>query len=292
MKRKILNIIILLLLLSGLAVFLYPSISTYISGREAKSYIAGFERISQSIQQPDQTKEDMHERLLSDMQEYNAAIYESGQPGLADPFSYEQPAFDLTQYGMDQNMVGYVTIPRMEIELPIFLGASTDNLAKGAANLGQTSLPVGGINTNTVLAAHRGYRGSAMFRDIESLEIGDKIYITNFWETLAYEVVETKVILPSDISEILIQQDRDLISLITCHPYTKNYQRYIVYAERTTIDNDEQTPTTGLGLNHLLKFNEMSSSQQLILVERWLPLAIILLLLVIAIVRFILKRFK
>ena len=71
-----------------------------------------------------------------------------------------------------------------------------------------------------------------MFRDIENLTIGDVVKITNMWDELIYKVVETKIISPDEVSEVLIQEGRDLITLITCHPYTKNYQRYVVYCER------------------------------------------------------------
>lgn len=120
----------------------------------------------------------------------------------------------------------------MKVELPILLGANDENLEKGAAHLTETSYPIGGQNTNCVLAAHRGYNRAAMFRDIEKLEIGDEIHILNFRETLTYRVAELRVISPTDVEELLIQEGRDLVTLVTCHPYRYNYQRYVVYCER------------------------------------------------------------
>lgn len=98
----------------------------------------------------------------------------------------------------------------------------------------ETSYPIGGENTNCVLAAHRGSSRAAMFRDIELLEPGDRIYIENFREPLTYQVVETRVISPTDVQELLIQAGRDLVTLLTCHPYGHNYQRYVVFCERVT----------------------------------------------------------
>ena len=120
----------------------------------------------------------------------------------------------------------------MEVELPILLGANTENMKEGAVHLTETSYPVGGENTNCVLAAHRGSSRAAMFRDIEILEIGDEIIIRNFRETLTYRVAELRVISPTDVQELLIQPGRDLVTLITCHPYRHNDQRYVVYCER------------------------------------------------------------
>lgn len=99
-------------------------------------------------------------------------------------------------------------------------------------HLTETSYPIGGNNTNSVIDAHRGAYKTSNFRDIEKLEIGDKIYIRNFCETLTYRVVELMVIEPTDIDKLLIQENRDLITLITCHPIMYNYSRYVVFCER------------------------------------------------------------
>ena len=97
------------------------------------------------------------------MQKYNITLYESGQIGLADAWSYEQPAFDLDKYGLAADAVAVLHIPVMEQEFPVYLGATKENLAKGVAVLGQTSMPVSGTNTNCVIAGHRGYSGTAFF---------------------------------------------------------------------------------------------------------------------------------
>lgn len=173
------------------------------------------------------------DELYRELQAYNEQIYLEGQSDLQDPFDYESPSFDLTQYGFSQNIIGTLWVPRMDIELSIYLGANSETMAKGAGLLGQTSMPLGGENTNVVLAAHRGWKGIPMFRNIQSLQLGDKIQITTPWETLVYRVCELKIILPGDSDEILIQDGRDLVTLLTCHPYTKNYQRYLVVAERS-----------------------------------------------------------
>ncbi|MCD8130146.1 MAG: class C sortase [Lachnospiraceae bacterium] len=137
-------------------------------------------------------------------------------------------------------MVGYIEIPDMDVLLPLYLRASAENLAAGAAVLSQTSLPIGGISSNCVIAGHRGYAGMAYFREIESLKEGSLIYIVNPWETLVYQVTETRVIDPSDIAAVLIQEGRDLVTLITCHPYLSNgLYRYVVYCERTDGSTDE-----------------------------------------------------
>lgn len=99
--------------------------------------------------------------------------------------------------------------------------------------MSQTSLPIGGENTNCVIAGHRGWNGFPYFRYITDLKQGDRVTIQNPWETLKYEVVETKIIAPNDIEEIHIQEGRELLTLLTCHPYASGgKQRYLVICER------------------------------------------------------------
>lgn len=106
-------------------------------------------------------------------------------------------------------------------------------MSLGAAVLSETSMPIGGENTNCVISGHRGYSGAPYFRDIENLKIGSKVYITNPWDTLMYKVVKIDVINPDDVSSILIQEGKDMITLLTCHPYMSHGKyRYVVYCER------------------------------------------------------------
>lgn len=177
--------------------------------------------------------------LREELSAYNREIYENGQADLRDPFSYEAAGFDLTEYGFSQNVIGVLWIPRIEENLPIYMGANYDNMAKGAALLGETSMPLGETNSNTVIAAHRGWKGIPMFQNIQQIQIGDKIQITTPWDVLIYRVCDLKIISPDDSQEIFIQEGRELVTLLTCHPYTHNYQRYLVFAERS--DEEPQT---------------------------------------------------
>ena len=171
--------------------------------------------------------------LYEAMRQYNAQIYANGQRGLTDAWAYQQASFDLAAYGVEDGAMGVISIPKMDVELPIYLGATYDNMAAGAVHLSQTSLPIGGENTNCVIAAHRGWYGAPYFRYIDLLEVGDEVYITNLWETLTYKVTSIKVIEPNDIDEILIQPGRDMLTLLTCHPYASGGRyRYVVYCDR------------------------------------------------------------
>ena len=236
MRRLLVKIGAWLAILLGLAMMLQPTAADWLT-RQRNSKTAQQFAARTSAEAPLQTDaaaepERAYPELYAAMQAYNEAIFADGQSGLTDAFAYENPPLDLTDYGYDEEVLAMLWIPRLDLELPVYLGASRENMAKGAALLGQTSMPLGGENTNTVLAAHRGYYGAEMLRNVQQIQVGDNIQLTTPWDTLIYRVAELKIIDPADISSVLIQPGRDLLTLSTCHPYTQNYQRYLVIAER------------------------------------------------------------
>lgn len=250
MKRKIFRILGYfltgVLFLTGLLIFICPllagsmtdqavteKVESFYSAKENVSGQDGGEGDGQKTEQQKQNNE-----LYEEMQKYNQSIAKNGQSGLVDAWSYEQSSIDLSGYGLYDAPVGVIRIPKMEEELPVYLGASGSNMSKGAAQLGQTSMPIGGADTNCVIVAHRGYYGSSFFREIERLEVGDEVYIENLWETLSYRVTGITVISPDEIDKVLIQKGKDMVTLVTCHPYPMNYQRYVVYCERI-LENEE-----------------------------------------------------
>ena len=172
--------------------------------------------------------DDLYQFLKSE----NERLYMTGQDDLLDVFSYETADIDLSFYGFDDGCVGFLEAPSIGVLLPIYLGANAENMKKGAVHMTQTSYPIGGNNTNAVIAAHRG--GTCeMLRNIHKIQIGDEIIITNFREQLTYLATEIRIILPTDVNEVKIQEGRDIITLLSCNPLGKNHQRYVLYCERT-----------------------------------------------------------
>jgi len=161
----------------------------------------------------------------------NHMLYLENQENLVDPFMYNHPCFNLQQFGLDSDIVGVIYIPAIELNMPIYLGTSMQNLHNGAAHLLHSSFPVGGNNTNAVIAGHRNTTHARVFRDIEQLEIGDEIQITNFFRTMMYEVVEIKTANPYDVDALAIQSGRDLVTLVTT-AHRRGNGRYVVVAER------------------------------------------------------------
>ena len=125
-----------------------------------------------------------HAELWNAVTAYNQQIWQEKQSGLSDPWAYEQPSFQLDRYGIEDGIFATISIPRLELTLPLYLGATNEHMASGAVHLSQTSLPVGGNNTNCVIAGHRGWKGAKYFRDIVALVPGDEVIVTNLWEEL------------------------------------------------------------------------------------------------------------
>lgn len=241
MGKKLGRILLIILFLMGLAIFSYPYTHDLLVKREMKSTVQIFEnqketRPTTSVANPDSTQPNegrLYPELWNDMVSYNEAIFTQGQSGLSCKLDYQQPSFLLSDYGLKEEIFGVIDIPAMELSMPIYLGASKEHMADGAAHLSQTSLPIGGMNTNCVIAGHRGYSGASYFRYIDRLKLGDTVKITNLWEQLTYRVAEIKIIYPYEVDEILIQPERELLTLLTCHPYASGgKQRYLVICER------------------------------------------------------------
>lgn len=174
-----------------------------------------------------------NQELWDAVNAYNLQIWDDRQSGLTDPWAYQQPSFTLGDFGLEDEIFAVISIPKIELEMPIYLGATADHLSYGAAHLSQTSLPVSGSNTNCVIAGHRGWHNGKYFYNIVSLVPGDEVRITNMWETLTYRVCETKVIESYEVEKIKIQPDRDMVTLLTCYYTGSNHKmRFAAYCER------------------------------------------------------------
>ena len=234
---------LLMLFLAGLFLVLYPSIQGTVveqrMGWEADSFLARLEdgpdkdipTVIVHSTEPEESQ--LYPELWESMTAYNQRIYTDGQSTLSEVRAYQATLFSLTDYGLPDETFGVISIPKLNLEMPLYLGATDENMAKGAAVLSGTSVPIGGNNTNAVIAGHRGWGGAAYFSYITELSVGDEVVITNLWERLRYRVVGTKIIEPHETENILIQPGRDMVTLLTCHPYASGgKQRYLVYCQR------------------------------------------------------------
>ncbi len=246
--KRIATTIFLLLFLLGMGVFLYPYINGYIVDSSMEAQADSFLSFL-SFRQPEDAppevppEDNLHMETLPDieypelwtaMQSYNQTLFQERQSGLTGSDVFSKAAFSLMEYDLDSEVFGVISIPAIDVELPLYLGATDAHMAEGAAQMGQTSLPIGGMDSNCVIAGHRGYNGAAYFRFVDQLQPGDTVTITNLWETLNYVVKETRIIWPYDVDAIRIQPGRDLVTLLTCHPYASGgKQRMLIICERS-----------------------------------------------------------
>lgn len=224
--RKTSLVLAALLTVAGVCVMLWPVFTGHRFQNNAATAVQEF---LANRDEPEQ----LYPELLAVLQEYNRQLYVEKQSGLVDLEACETPGADLTAYGIDDEIIGVLEIPAMELTMPVYLGASDAHLAAGAAVLGNTSAPIGGDSANCVIAGHRGWKGADYFRHIDRLQVGDTVTLTNLWETLTYTVADIQIIQPHEVGKIKIQPSRDLLTLVTCHPYASGgKQRYVVYCER------------------------------------------------------------
>ena len=251
MARRIRQWIGFLIMLAGLGLLAGPFLLGTREEWVQKQAVETFYQEKQAAQSASQDKQPVTEETVPESTEprdlfyekakaYNESLVKNGQDGMRSRADVESFALSALDFGYSENLIGTLEIPRMEIELGLYLGADGENMAKGAAVFGMTSLPLGGDSENTAIAGHRGWRGSPMFRDIQLLQMDDPIYITTPWDTLTYRVCEIRIVTPEDNSWCRIQPGRTLISLMTCHPYGQNYQRYIVFAELSPEDKPSE----------------------------------------------------
>ena len=221
MIRNLMNILGIILIGIGTFVFLSP-VFAYQQQEKADQEIEAFEKEKKIPKE----KDPLYQEAVS----YNQKIYKNGQSGLKDAWSYRTSPIRLKD---GKKRFGYIKIKKMDVKLPLYLGATLENMRKGAAIMGETSLPLGTKNSNCVIAAHRGYQGIPYFREIEKLNVGDKVTIQNPWEKLSYRVEKIKIIKPDDSDQIRIQKGKDMVTLLTCHPYRSHGKfRYVVYCVR------------------------------------------------------------
>ena len=247
MRRKgvLITLLFLWIYLVGMGILLYPAINNYYTSKRMESSVESFYGTESGTDSTEATQAAQetepptpYPELLEMLEAYNRELYEDDQSKLSSLAATEQPGVLFSVSGQTGDVFGVLSIPKLEMEMPLYLGATDKHMADGAAQLGQTSIPIGGENTNAVIAGHRGYNGAPYFRYVPELQVGDSVDITNLWGTLHYKVVETRIIQPNDIDAIKIQPERDLITLLTCHPYASGgRQRFLVICERMEEEN-------------------------------------------------------
>lgn len=216
------------LFLLGLSILIYPHVAQYVNGKLHQLEVEQFKK--ERLALPSKIIEDR----LETAKQCNQSIFEN-EGNFQDPFTeeYEQIYYESCKEVVNEsNQFATIEIPKLQLEIPIYLGATENELSRGIGQVDGSSLPIGGKNTHTVLAGHRGMGTKAMFRNLDRVSVNDSFYIYTLEERLEYRVYDVEVILPHETNRLRIQEGKDLASLITCHPYPYNSHRLVVYGER------------------------------------------------------------
>lgn len=223
MRRHKTVIFLTLGFLVGVCILLYPAFSNYWNSKTQSRAITNYESVLENLKPED------YSTIFENAHSYNKELYKTDYP-LRD---YKQVlGYADTLRVTDNDMIGYLKIDRIGVELPIYHGTSDDVLNRGVGHLEGSSLPVGGENTHCVMSAHRGLPSAKLFTDLDRMEKGDTFQIVVLDQILTYQVDSIKVIEPTDISDLQIIEGGDYCTLFTCTPYGINTHRLLVRGVR------------------------------------------------------------
>lgn len=276
----------ILMILSGAGVFSYPFIGNYLANRNATVAVTEYNKQVDSLEKEeiDALKEAISQRnqLLGSLTEQ----YESVE---AESETESGSYLDLVKIG---SAIGYISIPRIDIELPIYEGTTDYILEHGIGHIIQTSYPIGGKGTHSVLTGHRGLANAELFTNLDKLEKGHHFYLHVLDEVLAYEVDQIKIVLPDEIEDLEQIKDEDLCTLVTCTPLGINSHRMLVRGHRVEYTGEEDDSKTLYQSVHT-----GTAMQRLVQIWPWLTLAAMLimgaeLMLCIAILRHMRERME
>ena len=236
MKRTAIIILAVIVFLAAMGFTVYPIISSKVNEKYASEIQTTYEAVLQEADNSD----------LIEAREKAIAYNESITPGASVEDAYSQEALltatrdyeSLLNIAGD-GIMGYVKIPKIDVQLPIYHGTDNDSLERGIGHLLGSSLPVGGDSTHTILTAHSGMASQKMFSDLPQLEVGDVFYLKVLGETLAYQVDQINTVLPHDTTYLGIEQGEDLATLVTCTPFGINTHRLLVRGERIPYEEAE-----------------------------------------------------
>ena len=225
-----------LMILSGIGVASYPVISNMVAQRHASTAIQNYDETVQSM---DTEKLDAAKEAARRYNQQLGNALDRDAAGEAEDTGTSY--VDLIDVG---ESLGYITIPKIDVNLPIYEGTNDDVLLKGVGHLEGSSYPLGGESTHSVLTGHRGLAEAVLFTDLDKLQEGDKFYLHIMDEVLAYQVDQVKVVLPEETDDLTIVQGQDYCTLVTCTPYAINTHRMRVRGIRVPYNGEEETGDT------------------------------------------------
>lgn len=243
MKQRIFLSLGILLLAASIMIFLYPALSNSVNQFNNNGTIAQYNNSVSSM------SEEMKNKYLSEARKYNENLNNNVSDAFTEDEFNVNPSYEEILNFAD-GQIGTVKIPKINVNLPIYHGTSEEVLSKGAVHSENTSFPIGGQGTHSVISAHTAYPGKVFFDKLTDLAIGDIFYISVLGDTLTYEVCEINTVEPSDTSKLKIVDGKDYVTLVTCTPYSVNTHRLLVRGKRIqTVSSGISVPDSAENLN-------------------------------------------
>ena len=230
MRKHASTIILILILVVGLSLMLYPSFSNWWNEAHQSRAIAAY---SQEVSKLDENR---YDELWQQAWEYNRSLVGRENAYLLDDSQKAEYERLLDVSGM--GIMGYIEIPSLKVSLPIYHGTEESVLQVAVGHLEWTSLPVGGESTHCVLSGHRGLPSAKLFTDLDRLVVGDRFRLGVLDQVLTYEVDQILIVEPQDTEALLIEEGKDLCTLVTCTPYGINTHRLLVRGHRVETEID------------------------------------------------------
>ena len=233
MKKKTgspITLLLILILLAGVSLLLYPTVSDYWNSFHQSRAIASY------AEQVANIDDAQYEELWDAARDYNQSLLHRPNDFV---LSDEQQEIYKSLLDIGGNgMMGYIEIPMIDVMLPIYHGTKESVLQIAVGHLDWTSLPVGGAGSHCVLSGHRGLPSARLFTDLDKLKVGDVFMLHVLNEILTYEIDQILIVEPQDTDPLLIEPGKDLCTLITCTPYGINSHRMLVRGHR--IESQEE----------------------------------------------------
>ncbi len=224
LKQNLITVILVLILLTGLSLLLYPTVSDYWNSLHQSRAIATY---SEAVAEIDDNN---YETLWEEAKEYNERLKEKKNRWYMD--DEERKEYESLIDVSGNGIIGYIEIPKISVALPIYHGTDEGVLQIAIGHIEGSSLPVGGAGTHCVLSGHRGLPSAKLFTNLDELVIGDEFVIRVLDETLTYEADQIRIVEPGDLSDLEIEEGKDLCTLVTCTPYGINTHRLLVRGHR------------------------------------------------------------
>lgn len=226
------TLFLILMLFAGLSLLLYPTVSNYWNSLHQSRAIAAY------VEQVAQTDNETFDQLRGQARAYNRTL-------VGKAYRYDMTRQEREEYlGLlnvsENGIIGYIEIPDIHCELPIYHGTDADALQVGVGHIEGSSLPVGGESTHCAISGHRGLPSAKLFSDLDKLTVGDRFILRVLDETLTYEVDQIHTVLPGEMDELEIVEGEDYCTLVTCTPYGINTHRLLVRGHRVENSTDKE----------------------------------------------------